>query len=93
MVRARRGRVKPVNGISTTSQISITGTLIGGAIIPRTAPKAMIAPTLAFGIPILIMIGATKAPEVTIQESEEPVIMPGNMIISIRQINRIVGKR
>ncbi len=93
IVRAKSGSVKPVKGISTTSQINITGILIGGATIPRMAPKAMMAPTLALGMPILIIIGATKAPDVTMQERDEPVIMPGNMIINIRHTKRILGER
>ena len=85
------GNVKSTYGMSTTSQITIAGTLIGGATIPKIEPVATIAPAFAFGIPHLIIIGAKSAPDAIADANDEPVTIAGNMIISMKQINKSVG--
>jgi hypothetical protein len=77
--------------MSTPPAISIAGIFTGGAAIPIIAPIASIAPVCGAGIPISKSIGATIEPELNTAAVEEPVIIPGNIIISISKISINVG--
>ena len=55
----------------------------GGATMPNTPPMAMMAAVRSFESPRRTMIEPAIAPVVRTEAVEEPVIMPGNMIISM----------
>ena len=67
----------------------ITAILTGGAVAPYIPPSAIIAAAFSAGIPIAMRIGQTIAPALITAAVEDPVIIPGNMIISIRSRSRM----
>ena len=70
----------------------ITGILIGGAIMPKTAVTARKEPTATGGIPIARRAGVTRAPVVRMQEDESPVSIPGNIMNRATRIINRVGR-
>ena len=64
----------------------IAGMLVGGAIIPSMPPIAKIQAVSSIGTPMSIRTGAMMEPAESTDAVEEPVIMPGNMMMTmIRQ--------
>lgn len=59
--------------------------------MPKIAPIAIAAAALWGQTPSWRRTGATKAPVVRTAAVEEPVIMPGTMIININPIERNAG--
>ena len=77
--------------LSLVRILSMAGMLIGGAAIPMIAPIAMMAPAFSLGIPIRRRTGATRAPALRTAAVDEPVIIPGNMMTSIRRMSIRAG--
>ena len=81
----------PTKGMSTPAQIIIAGILTGGAIIPSKAPIETTAAVRIFVMPRVIRTGDTRAPVVRTAAVDEPVIMPGSIIINIMPRLRSAG--
>ena len=69
----------------------MAGMFTGGAAMPMMAPTARMAPVCGAGMPIISRMGATIAPAESTAAVEEPVIMPGNMMMSISRISMTAG--
>ena len=85
------GTAKPTYGISTPAQMIIAGMLMGGAIIPSKAPIETTAAAFVFDSPSVIRTGDTSAPVVSTAAVDDPVIIPGSMMIIIMPIESIAG--
>ena len=92
IVRASRGRPKPMYGMSTPPPMIITGILTGGAIIPRIPAMAIIAPVRSRVIPIDMNTGAAIAPVVKTAAVDEPVIIPADIANSIISTSSVAGR-
>ncbi len=70
----------------------ITAMLTGGAIMPYTEAAVTTAPATAIGMPNCIKMGATRAPVPSTEAVQDPVIMPGNMMMRVSATRRRRGE-
>ena len=73
------------------AQIISAAVFTGGAIMPSRAPMAMMEPEVTASMPIRASTGAMMEPADSTAAVEEPVIMPGNMMMSMIRMSKTAG--
>ena len=63
----------------------------GGAIMPSKPPMAMMEPAVTASQPMSMSTGAMMEPEDRTAAVDEPVIMPGNMMMNMMRISSTAG--